>query len=105
MSIDTLEEPRLPLDKESIEAGGTDLYQYIRLLVGELEQKILLDITNTINLGLGISNTGTWYSDIPNEDGTYDDGTWRMIKKSTGLFIEKQESSAWVEYGSFGYTA
>lgn len=57
--------------------------------------------TETAALGQGgdgadVADTQAYHFGRPNADGTWPDGTWRIIRSGNNLVTERRESSAWV---------
>jgi len=83
----------LPLPDQEID------YEYMRILVGELNKRIGEETNTTINLLLDqTGDTDSIYlGGLPDENGTYPDGTWRIRVNDSGeLDRDKKVSGSWV---------
>ena len=91
------EQTNLPLDKEAIVQGGLPLFFYLRKLVSEIEMKNFEIHRETINLLVSIFNGEVIYLGIPDNNGVFPNGTWRIRINDDGeLSREKKVSGTFV---------
>ena len=72
--------------------------EYMRILVGEIERRLGPETNATVNLQSDrIGNTDViYYGGIPDQNGVFPDGTWRIRKNSSGESSkEKKVSGTW----------
>lgn len=49
-----------------------------------------------ISTGSALDPDPSYYFGHPDDDGTYDDGTWRIARSGTDLVMQRKESGSWV---------
>jgi len=104
------EEIRLPYWESSILSGDPNqLNEYLRIFIKEL-QSIQDDMKSSINLSININDTDVRYFGSRDDEGSFSDGDWRIIKIGTDDFeIQKlissnwTQMSKWAESGGFEY--
>ena len=99
MAIDPIPEiGNLPaINREKVSERGLDeVVDYLVLLVKSLQDDLTGQFVSIINLLLSLVNVGVWYSALPDSDGVYPEGTWRIRDDGTDLLIEVYQSSVWV---------
>ena len=101
--IDALHAPlRLPAIDRSIRKPE-DIVLYLTQLVGALQEDFIRQVTQIINIQLSLMNVGTYYFDLPDEDGVYADDSWRLIKVDDGISLEKKISGTWTRTSRWEY--
>jgi len=78
---------------------GQDIdYEYMRVLVGKLNDLLGSETNATVNLLLDQQgDTAIIYLGIPNGDGVYPNGTWRIKVNDDGeLDRDKKVDGSWV---------
>lgn len=94
-------EIELPFDYEAITSGDPErLADYIRELIESL-QNIQSRVIKVANLVLDLGAGGVYYYDLPDENGLYPVGTWRILMVGTTLERQVLESQPdnWVSQG------
>ena len=67
---------------------GSELYEYARVLVGELSKIIGEETNTTVNLLLDQGgNTTIVYFGLPDGEGVYPNGTWRINATSSSEYL------------------
>jgi len=99
MTIERLDEDvRLPFDEPALLSEDPQLLRdYIQQLVKTL-QDIIERFTQVANLGLDLNDSNVRYFGARSSDGSYPDGTWRIIKVDENDFqLQKKISGDWVK--------
>lgn len=100
MSIDKLDEQiELLRPSEEVAKGnpkeiGRYLDRFYQNIVDLLEAN-----KNATNALIDVSGNGDWYSEVPDGNGVYPNGTWSFRVVSGTLKVQHKESGAWVDYG------
>jgi hypothetical protein len=109
MPIDPLSElqtlPRIERDNlaqneretmpEYMDRLSGEIADYLDVLALELERGMLGELVSIMNLLLSIVNVGVWYSNLPDSNGVYPNGTWRIRDDGTDFLIEVKISGTW----------
>ena len=96
-------EIELPFDYDAITSGDPErLADYIRELIESL-QNIQTRVVKVANLILDFGAGGPIYFDLPDENGLYPVGTWRILMVGTVLERQVLESQPnnWVSQGTW----
>jgi hypothetical protein len=93
------EKVELPL----IEPGPIEerrLYDYFRLLIGEIERYIINTSREVNNLILTSGTTNVITFALPDDNGVYADGIWRITTSTAGYSIQQKQSGSFVTMAS-----
>ena len=74
------------------------LYKFLRLLVGELNKVVGSETNTTVNLLLDQNGDtdAIYIGGIPDKDGIYPDGTWRIkVDDNEKLSFDHKVSGSW----------
>lgn len=96
------EEVFLPYNQEAILSDDKErLNEYVKELIGQLEQIHIKDIHERVNLLIDLQGGGgIIYLGTKDTTGDYPNGTWRINGSSTSEYlIQLKESGSWVTKG------
>ena len=94
-----IEEPTLPKINEKLvkERCLPEVVDYLIRLVAALQENLIRNIIQMINIQLSLVNVGVFYSNLPDLNGVYPDGTWRLIKVGDGMELQTKIAGVWAE--------
>lgn len=97
MTLERLDtEVRIPYDEMVLKSGDpVKIADYMLELVKTL-QELLERITVISNYSIDLSTGEAVYYALPQDDGTYPDGTWRRIQVGDNLEDQKKIGGAWI---------
>ncbi len=89
-------EVRIPYDEEALlSKDPARIADYMLELVKTL-QELLEKLTVISNYSVDLATGEAAYYALPQDDGTYPDGTWRRIQVGDNLEDQKKIDGAWV---------
>ncbi|KKL80110.1 hypothetical protein LCGC14_2008040 [marine sediment metagenome] len=89
-------EVRLPYDEEALlSKDPVRIADYLLELV-KATQELLEKLTVISNYSVDLATGEAVYYALPQDDGTYPDGTWRRIQNGESLEDQKKIDGAWV---------
>ena len=107
MAITFINEPytTLPvINPERVKQRGTaEITDYLLLLIKSLQEDLLRAIVQIINLQSSMSNVGVFNFDLPDLNGVYADGSWRFIKLTDGIELQKKLAGTWEKVARWEY--
>ncbi len=89
-------EVRIPYDEEAIMSKDpVRIAEYLLELVKTL-QELLEKLTVISNYSVDLATGEAAYYALPQDDGTYPEGTWRRIQVGDNLEDQKKIAGAWI---------
>ena len=89
-------EVRIPYDEEALlSKDPVRIAEYMLELVKTL-QGLLEKLTVISNYSVDLATGEAAYYALPQDDGTYPDGTWRRIQVGNNLEDQKKIAGAWI---------
>ena len=89
-------EVRIPYDEAALMSGNPVLIADYMLELVKTLQELLERISIISNYSVDLATGEAVYYALPQDDGTYPDGTWRRIQVGENLEDQKKIDGAWV---------
>jgi hypothetical protein len=107
MTIELINQPSgiLPvISRERVKERGTaEITDYLLLLIKALQEDLLRNFTAIMNVQLSMMNVGVFNFQLPDVNGVYPEGAWRLMYVSNGIELQKRLSGAWEKCARWEY--
>lgn len=101
MAIDIMvEKGQLPkISRRKVKEQGRDeIVEYLERLAKHLQEDLLRKMIQIQNIQLQLMNVGVFYYDLPDVNGVYPEGSFKSIKVSDGIELQRMnDSDTWVK--------
>jgi hypothetical protein len=100
MTIELINQPSgiLPvINRERVKArGNEEIVDFLMVLIKALKEDLLRDLIHIINAQLSMMNVGVVNFQLPDVNGVYADGSWRLMYVSGGVELQKKVAGVWL---------